>query len=74
MSENDETFTPPVPHHVVSGGAPDPVKATEPVAPPALDETEAGDEGERGGANRPTIMPPTGPQSGVVIPPVERLD
>ncbi len=74
MSENDETFIPPVPQHVVSGGAPDPVKATAPVAPPAPDEPEAGDLDAAAGEPRTVIMPPGGPQSGVVIPPVERAD
>ncbi len=71
MSENDEILTPPAPEHVVPGDAPDPVKATEPVAPPAPDEQDLTDE-ELLEERRP-IMPPNGPQGGVILPPTDRV-
>ena len=72
MSENDQTATPPWPDHVVPGSAPDPVVETAPVAPPAPETTHGDDVDELLTEERPVIMPPAGPQAGVVIPPVER--
>ncbi|GEA81762.1 hypothetical protein [Cellulomonas uda] len=69
MSDNDPTVTPPTPSHVVPGDAPDPVVSTAPSAPPAPDEGREEDVDELLSQERPVVIPPAGPQTGVAVPP-----
>lgn len=71
MSENDPTFTPPTPGRVVPGGRPDPVVSTAPTAAPAPDGKPDEDVDEIITEARPVVLPPGGPQTGVVVPPVK---
>ncbi|GEA85904.1 MAG: hypothetical protein NVV70_11520 [Cellulomonas sp.] len=71
MSENDQPVTPPWPDRVVPGGAPDPVAATAPVAPPPPDAPDQGDPDALLQEERPIVLPPAGPQTGVVTPPLQ---
>lgn len=70
MSENDPTFTPPTPSHVVPGDRPDPVVSTAPTATPAAGDRNE-DVDDMLSDERPVVLPPGGPQTGVVIPPVK---
>ncbi|MBT0993887.1 hypothetical protein KIN34_06250 [Cellulomonas sp. DKR-3] len=66
MTENEGTEVPTT-AHVIPGGAPDPVKSTAPQAPPAPDDVE--DVDAQLLEERPAVLPPAGPMTGVVPPP-----
>lgn len=68
MTENAGTDVPrPAPTHPIPGGAPDPVVATAPQAEPAPDDIE--DVDAQLLEERPAVLPPAGPMTGVVPPP-----
>jgi hypothetical protein len=71
MTENEGTEVPtpahPSPTHPIPGGAPDPVVSTAPHAGPAPDDVE--DVDAQLLVERPAVLPPAGPMTGVIPPP-----
>jgi len=64
MSENDPTFT-------TAPDVPDPVVDTEPAAEPAPDANTEEDVDAMLAGERPIVLPPAGPQTGVAVPPLK---
>ncbi|MEN0129122.1 MAG: hypothetical protein AAGC49_06755 [Brevundimonas sp.] len=68
MTDSDDAPTPaPFPDHVIEGNVHDPVVETAPQADPGQDEKDAA--GQFLSSEGTAILPVTGTQTGVVIPP-----